>query len=79
MRLNQYGANIQYPYHDLSLVSTKDRLGYWALIGIIEKMDENIGDTPPPLGGKGGTKITLDCGKPPKDRRKQDGKRTNGK
>lgn len=72
MMLNQYGANIPYPYHDLPLVSTHDRLGYLALLGIKESMDKNMGDTPPPPDGKGGTTIILDCGKPPekKDRRK---------
>jgi hypothetical protein len=70
MVLNQMGANIPYPYHDLPLVSTEDRLGYWSLLGIVELM----GDTPPPpTDGKGGTTITLDCGDPPKDRRKKDG------
>jgi len=67
MRLNQMGANIPYPFHGLPMVSTHDRLGYWALLGILEDM---MGELPDGESGSGsgtkGTTIRLDCGKPPK-------------
>lgn len=59
------GANIQYPYHELPMISTDDRLGYWALEGILELMDEEMKKTNP-SSGKKGTMFTLNCGKPPK-------------
>lgn len=67
MMLNQMGANIIYPYRDLPMISTSDRMGYYALIGILEDM---LSETPTPPKGKSGTSFTIDCGKPPKDRRK---------
>jgi len=66
--MNQLGANIQYPYHDLPMKSTADRLGYWALMSILELIQEEMPNTLPPKG-KSGTSFTIDCGKPPKDRK----------
>lgn len=66
MMLNQMGANIPYPYHSLPMVSTPDRLGYYALLGILELM---LAKTPPtpPSGKKGHTmSLTIDGGRPPK-------------
>ena len=69
--MNQMGANIAYPYHSLPMMSTDDRFGYWALLGIYEDMQERMSGTAPPIPqGKSGTSFTIDCGKPPKDRRK---------
>lgn len=64
------GANIPYPYHDLPMISTSDRLGYYALIGVLEVMQEGMDTSPPLPKGRSGTSFTIDCGKPPKDRRK---------
>ena len=40
--MNQMGANIQYPYHELPMITTDDRLGFWALFGIYEDMIDDI-------------------------------------
>ncbi len=40
--MNQMGANIQYPYHELPLISTDDRLGFWAMLGIYEDLTDEI-------------------------------------
>lgn len=66
MVLNQYGANIPYPYHSLPLRSTEDRLGLYALLGIIEAMQGNAEIPPPNDKGNSTMDITLDCGRPPK-------------
>lgn len=56
--MNQAGANIQYPYHELPLASTDDRFGFWAMFGITEDiMDEMYGE----VEGKK-SKVELDCG-----------------
>ena len=39
MLLNREGANIQYPYHNLPMKSTEDRIGFWALWGIYEEIN----------------------------------------
>jgi len=68
MMLNQMGANIRYPYHELPLISTPDRLGYYALLGILELMLAKTPPPPPPSGKGGQTtmSLTIDGGKPPK-------------
>lgn len=67
--MNLLGANIKYPYHELPMKSTADRLGYWALMGILDLIQEEMPNTPPIPKGKSGTRFTIDCGKPPKDRK----------
>ena len=42
MLLNQAGANIQYPYHDLPMFSTEDRFGFWAMIGVYEELTKEM-------------------------------------
>lgn len=58
--MNQMGANIQYPYHELPMVSTNDRLGFWALFGIYETFVDEMSE------GNEGSKMTnkkeIDCG-----------------
>jgi hypothetical protein len=60
--MNQAGANIQYPYHDLPLVSTHDRIGFWALLGIIEDINEELYGSLDGDGKEMKTKKILDCG-----------------
>jgi len=62
--MNQVGANIQYPYHELPLLSTEDRIGFWAMFGIyeeiVEEMNDGDDDTPK-------SKKEIDCGSKRKD------------
>jgi len=40
------GANIQYPYHELPMFSTEDRVGFWALLGVYEELMSEMNGTP---------------------------------
>jgi len=56
--MNKEGANIQYPYHELPMKTSHDRLGFWALFGIYEGIvDEMDVD-----GMPNGNKKEIDCG-----------------
>jgi len=64
--MNQMGFNIPYPYHSLPMKSTEDRLGYYAMLGILEQMVEGVPKQGTGVGKKPETvNITLNCGKPP--------------
>lgn len=43
--MNQLGANIPYPYHELPLITSEDRLGFWALQGITESIIDDMDGT----------------------------------
>lgn len=58
MVMNQFGANIKYPYHELPLISTHDRFGLWTMSEITDELiEEQYGS-----GEKDDPKIELDCG-----------------
>ncbi|MHA1662572.1 MAG: hypothetical protein ACTSVR_04880 [Candidatus Thorarchaeota archaeon] len=54
------GANIQYPYHELPIMSTDDRVGFWALLGVYEDLAEEMNETEDEDRTK--KKKDIDCG-----------------
>lgn len=57
MKLNQIGANIQYPY-DVPTITTDTHPGLWTLIGAGERVMEDLTDK----DGSRKNNFELDCG-----------------